>query len=84
MADQTTYGQRDYMRRLVASLGRSQTAVCTAYARAERNGLVVRANNTTGLTSEQYALALWRDGERKGWLISDATLAADIEPRGLS
>lgn len=68
MADETTYGQREYMRRLVASLGRNQNAACAAYADAERKGLVVRAKNTSGITSEQYALALWRDGQRKGWL----------------
>ncbi|GAA2867176.1 hypothetical protein GCM10010837_18110 [Aminobacter niigataensis] len=68
MADEHTSGQREHMRRLVAKLGRNQDAVCAAYADAERSGLVMRAKNTTGHSPEEYALALWRDGERKGWL----------------
>jgi hypothetical protein len=68
MVDEPTYGQREYMRKLVASMGRNQDAVCAAYAQAERDGLVERANNITGHSPEDYALALWRDGDRKGWL----------------
>jgi hypothetical protein len=68
MVDEPTYGQREYMRKLVASMGRNQDAVCAAYAQAERDGLVERAKNITGHRPEDYAIALWRDGDRKGWL----------------
>jgi hypothetical protein len=68
MADETAYGQRAFMRNLVKSFGRDQYQVCAAYAEAERDGLVGRIKNTSGKTPEEYALALWRDGEKKGWL----------------
>lgn len=61
------YGQREYMRLLVQSLGRDREAVCAAYAEAEENGEVVRRSNNHNRTAEEYALALWRDGEKKGW-----------------
>lgn len=68
MGDDPTYGQREYMRHLVAKLGRNQDTVCAAYADGERLGLVDRKKNSTGHSPEGYAVALWRDGERKGWL----------------
>jgi hypothetical protein len=68
MADETAYGQRTFMRNLVKSFGRDQYEVCAAYAEAERDGLVGRKRNASGKTPEEYALALWRDGEKKGWL----------------
>jgi hypothetical protein len=68
MADETEYGQRAFMRKLVKSLGRDQHEVCAAYAEAERDGQVRRKKNVNGKTPEEYALALWRDGEKKGWL----------------
>ena len=61
------YGQREYMRILVNELGRNRSAVCASYAKAERDKLVVRKNNTHGKTPEDYALALWNDGDKKGW-----------------
>lgn len=61
-------GQRDMMRRLVVKCGRSEEAVCREYASAEIRGEVSRKKNGSGLTPEEYARALWRDGERKGWL----------------
>ena len=39
-----------------------------AYARAEAAGEVQRKRNENGLTPEEYAKRLFRDGERKGWL----------------
>ncbi len=60
--------QRDYMRRLVKHLGRNKQSVCRAYAQGEIKGEVGRDNNASGLSAEQYAEALWADGERKGWL----------------
>jgi hypothetical protein len=59
--------QRDMMRRLIANLGRVEDTVCKAYAAAERRGEVPRNRNKYGLTPEEYARALWRDGDRKGW-----------------
>ena len=55
------YGQREYMRELISTLGRDKRSVCAAYARAERDGLVRRQNNSNKKTSEEYADALWRD-----------------------
>jgi len=59
--------QRDMMRNLIAQCGRNEEQVCSAYAAAERRGDVERDSNEHGLTPEQYARALWQDGERKGW-----------------
>jgi hypothetical protein len=59
--------QRDLIRRLVAEHGRNKDRVCTEYAAAERSGQVQRKSNPKGLSPEQYAEALWYDGERKGW-----------------
>jgi hypothetical protein len=63
-----TLSQRDYMRRLVEKIGRNKNAACSAYAAGERRGEVARSSNDYKLTPEQYAEALWSDGERKGWL----------------
>ncbi len=68
MADETESGQRAFMRNLVKSLGFDQYQVCAAYAEAERDGQVRRKRNVNGKTPEEYALALWRDAEKKGWL----------------
>lgn len=64
----TPKGQRDYMRGLVAKLGRNKDAVCAAYATAELDGSVVRSRIDHSISSAAYAEALWRDGDRKGWL----------------
>jgi hypothetical protein len=62
------YGQREFMRQLVESLGRNEYEVCAAYAEAERDGQVKRAKNATGKSPDEYAAALWRDAGQKGWL----------------
>jgi hypothetical protein len=59
--------QRDMMRLLIERHGRDEAAVCKAYAAAERRGEVPRYRNKSGRTADEYALALWRDGEKKGW-----------------
>lgn len=59
--------QTDTMRLLIEKLGRNEKKVCEAYAQLERNGDVKRKSNKHGLSAEQYARALWKDGERKGW-----------------
>ena len=62
------YGQRDYMRKLIREMGSEKSAVCAAYARAERDGLVRRQTNARRLSPEEYAVALWNDGQDKDWL----------------
>lgn len=62
--------QRTMMRRLVRQFGEDEDAICRAYAEAERIGLVRRSSNVYGLSPEQYARALRRDGQRKGWIVS--------------
>ncbi len=59
--------QRDMMRNLIARYGHNENKVCAAYAAAESRGDVPRYSNKYGLTPEQYARRLWRDGELKGW-----------------
>jgi hypothetical protein len=67
MSDKREFGQREYMRKLVSSLGRNRNAVVAAYAKAERDGIVHRAKNSMDQDPDAYALALWLDGDRKGW-----------------
>ena len=67
MAEKRTYKQVDYMRKLISELGRNQAAVCAAYAKAEDDGVVSRKSNDNNMSSLEYAIALWKDGERKGW-----------------
>jgi hypothetical protein len=59
--------QRDVMRQLIKKYGRNEDAVCRSYALAESRGEVPRYSNKYNLSPEQYARALYRDGERKGW-----------------
>ncbi|NGO54513.1 hypothetical protein [Allomesorhizobium camelthorni] len=74
MTEKPTFGQRDYMRKLVATMGRDQEAVCMAYAKAERDGLVPRMSNTSRKTPDEYAVALWKDGTgKRGWLNANRT-----------
>lgn len=67
MPEKRTYRQVDYMRMLIKDLGRNRGAVCASYARAERDGIVPRKSNKNDTSPEDYAIALWKDGERKGW-----------------
>ena len=62
------YGQREYMRKLVKELGSEKAKVCTAYACAERDGLVRRQADARRLSPEEYAVKLWNDGQDKDWL----------------
>lgn len=63
--------QRDMMRKLLLENGYDEQAVCTAYANAERGGLVQRLRNKAGFTPEGYAMAVWRDGhkQRAPWIL---------------
>ena len=60
--------QREYMLEMFHQHGGDKDACCKDYAAAEEAGIVKRKNNSSRLTSEKYAIALWRDGERRGWL----------------
>jgi hypothetical protein len=60
--------QREMMRRLVSKHGRNPDVVCREYAKAEQRGDVERRSDKYGISPEGYARALYRDGERKGWL----------------
>ena len=55
------------MRGLVSKYGKKEEVVCGAYALAEKRGEILRLRNRSGLSAEQYARALWRDGVAKGW-----------------
>ena len=61
--------QRDMMRRLYSENKGDEARTIAAYAKAERNGEVERRSNDWQWSAERYALALLRDGKRKGWLI---------------
>ena len=57
------------MRKLVAELGANRSAVCAAYAQAERDGMVPRKRNSSKHSPDEYAVRLWLDGTgKKGWL----------------
>jgi hypothetical protein len=58
---------RDVMRELIADLGLDEDKVCRGYALAEESGKAPRKRNKSGLSSDEYARALWRDGRLKGW-----------------
>ncbi|MEO5758563.1 MAG: hypothetical protein ABIQ51_17065 [Mesorhizobium sp.] len=74
MADNPTFGQRDYMRKLVAELGLNRDALIAGYAKAELAGLVKRTSRISEMTPEEYALRLWHDGTGpKGWLNANRT-----------
>lgn len=60
--------QRDVMRAIWARCAPDEERTIREYATAEHRGDVPRKQNTSGLTSEQYARALLADGLAKGWL----------------
>jgi hypothetical protein len=62
------FRQREFMRQLVTKHGRDQKKVCAAYAKAERDGLIIRSRDEHDTSPEVYADLLWRDGERWSWL----------------
>ena len=65
--------QRDKMRELFHFHQGNKAAVIIAYAQAEKTGEVDRIRNASGYGTEQYARALWADGEKKGWLTQSKT-----------
>jgi hypothetical protein len=60
--------QRELMRRCAAANGYHMNRTSAAYAMAEQMEMVKRASNQYGLTASQYAVRLWNDGIKKGWL----------------
>lgn len=68
MNDDPTPSQRDMMRKFYQTHGGQKVAVVAAYAEAERLGQVARKSNDYSIDAESYAMALWRDGIKKGWL----------------
>lgn len=65
--------QRDKMRELFRLHQGDKATVIRAYAEAEQAGEVDRVRNASGYGTEQYARALWSDGEKKGWLLQDGS-----------
>ncbi len=59
--------QRDYMRELIVRFSGDRDKVCAAYAQSERDGVVSRNRNANAMSPADYAIALWKDGVRKGW-----------------
>ena len=74
--------QRDKMRELFRLYQGDKAMVVRAYAEAEQAGEVNRLRNASGYGTEQYARALWADGEKKGWLPQGGPMPpAQNEPR---
>ena len=73
MAENPEYGQREYMRMLYHKYKGNEAEVCAAYAKVERDKIVLRRKKKHYKTPEKYAAALWydahrTDGKRKPWL----------------
>ena len=60
--------QREVMRDLFRQYGRDRDRVVSAYAAAERSGIVPRQSNLRGISAEEYASRLFSDGMKKAWL----------------
>lgn len=60
--------QRTQMCALFRKHEGNKTKACAEFAQAVRDGLVEHKSNLNKVTKEQYALALWYDGAKKGWL----------------
>ena len=56
------------MRELFRQYKKNETRIITAYADAEKSGIVTRKSNIQSISAEQYARALLQDGIRKGWI----------------
>ena len=62
------YGQRVHMCALFKKHEGNRVNACAEFAQAVREGLVKHKSNLNKVTHEQYAVALWYDGAKKGWL----------------
>ena len=56
------------MRELFRLYNQDEAEIVAAYAEAEQRGDVIRRRDSQGLTSAQYAMRLFWDGIRKGWI----------------
>jgi hypothetical protein len=56
------------MRALFQKHAGDKDKVCAEFAQAGRDGLVPHKSNLNKVTEEHYALDLWYDGIKKGWL----------------
>ena len=63
-----TMQQRDMMRQLYKAFPGDNHRVVDEYAAAEMRGEVKRGKNKNHLRPAEYALQLWQDGTRKGWI----------------
>lgn len=77
MAKMTTT-QRDYMRKLFQQFDGDKNRVCAAYAQAELDGVVSRNRNSHDRSPEDYAVALWEDGIKKGWLATNGRTSTPV------
>ncbi len=68
LQEKAGYRQREYICKVFREHEGDKEKACTSYAQAERSGLVRHKSNVGRLKPEQYAIALWSDGIRKGWL----------------
>ena len=68
MTETKAPSQRRVMRELARQFTYDRAATCKAFADAVRDGKVKRGRNARSSSPEVYAVALWGDGERKGWL----------------
>jgi hypothetical protein len=62
--------QRDAMRHALSQARGQGSVAVRLYVELETKGLVRRDRNRSGLSRDEYAWALLRDGQRKGWLRS--------------
>ncbi len=69
MPSKATESQRDLMRKLYRHHNGDETAVCSAYVKAEGEGFIFRTTGDLKMPPEIYARELWRDGIAKGWLV---------------
>lgn len=60
--------QRSLMIEIWNSTNRNVLLASLEYAKAEQIGKVGRKKNINSISAEKYALALVRDGLKKGWL----------------
>jgi len=75
MERETRYGkQRELMRALCAKHRGDPLKACGEFAAADRSGLVPHKSNRNKVAPEKYAVSLWYDGIKKGWLAQGDSL----------
>jgi len=61
-------GQRELMREIFAASNGDEVRIVREYSAAERDGKVLRKENKSDKSPEEYARALLADGLKKRWL----------------